>query len=443
MARPAPPPDARATALALLAAVLGQRRLLDEAFDAEPAVAGLAERDRAFARLLAAATLRRLGEIDALLARCLESPLLAKAARVQDVLRLGACQLLFLATPPHAAISTSVDLLKHGPLAGYGGLVNAVLRRLDRDGRAWAAGQDAARLDTPDWLWQSWHAAYGEATARAIAEANLHEAPTDFTVAGDAAAWAERLDAELLPTGSLRRRGHGDLTQLPGFAEGHWWVQDAAAALPARLLGAVQGKRVADLCAAPGGKTLQLAAAGARVTALDRSDKRLVRVAENLARLHLEAEIVTADATTWRPPAPFDAVLLDAPCSATGTLRRHPDGLWLKRPADVAKLALLQARLLEAACAMVTGGGTLVYCVCSLEPEEGIAQVGRLLASGAPFRRDPIRAGEVGGLAELLTPDGDLRTLPCHLAERGGMDAFYAARLVHTGSSTATRQTSQ
>jgi 16S rRNA (cytosine967-C5)-methyltransferase len=433
MARTTPPPDARATALTLLAAVLGQRRLLDEAFDADPAVAKLPERDRAFARLLAATTLRRLGEIDALLARCVETPLPAKSARVRDVLRLGACQLLFLATPPHAAISTSVELLKHGPLAGYAGLVNAVLRRLDREGRAWAAAQDAARLDTPEWLWLSWTAAYGEATGRAIAEANLHEAPTDLTVAVDAALWADRLDAELLPTGSLRRHGHGDLTQLPGFAEGMWWVQDAAAALPARLLGEVRDKRVADLCSAPGGKALQLAAAGARVTAIDRSAKRLVRVADNLARLHLDAEIVAADATTWRPETPFDAVLLDAPCSATGTLRRHPDGLWLKRPEDVSKLAALQARLADAAVAMLAPGGTLVYCVCSLEPEEGIAQVERLLSLGLPLARDPIRPDEVGGLAELLTPAGDLRTLPCHLADQGGMDAFYAARLRRAG----------
>ncbi len=427
MARPTPAPlKARAAALDLLAAVLVRHRLLDEAFDADPQVATLPDRDRAFVRLLAAATLRRLGEIDALLARCLDTPLPAKAGRARDVLRLGACQLLVLGTPPHAAISTSVDLLKHGPLAGYGGLVNAVLRRLDREGRGWAAELDSARLNTPGWLWDSWVAAYGEATARAIAEAHRHEAPTDLTAAGDPAIWAEPLEAEVLPTGSLRRRATGDLTGLPGFAEGRWWVQDAAAALPARLLGEVRGRRVADLCAAPGGKALQLAAAGARVTAVDRSGKRLVRLTDNLARLHLEAEIVEADATAWRPEQPFDAVLLDAPCSATGTLRRHPDGLWLKRPEDVAKLAALQARLLEAACSLVASGGIVVYCVCSLQPEEGPAQLERLPAG---FRRLPIRPDEVGGLAELLSPAGDLRTLPCHLAERGGMDAFFAARI--------------
>ena len=421
-------PSARAVAAALLDAVLNQRRLLDDCLESDSAQAGLAARDRAFARLLAATTLRRLGQIDALIAPCLDKTLPAKASPVLQALRLGLCQLLFLDTAPHAAISTSVELLKHGPLAGYAGLVNAVLRRLDREGRALVAAQDAARLNTPDWMWASWCRAYGEATARAIATAHLAEAPTDLSVAGDPAAWAAPLEAEILPTGSLRRRIPGDITLLPGFAEGAWWVQDAAAALPARLLGAVAGRQVVDLCAAPGGKALQLAAAGAQVTAVDRSGKRLRRLAANLARLDLTAEIVEADATAWRPPQPVDAILLDAPCSATGTLRRHPDGLWLKSPADVTKLAALQARLLSAAASMLRPGGTLVYCVCSLEPEEGVARIEALLAA-TDLARNPIRAEEVGGLAELLTPAGDLRTLPCHLAERGGIDAFFAARL--------------
>jgi len=423
------PPTARSVAASLLDAVLNHRRLLDDCFDADPAVAGLAERDRAFARLLAATTLRRLGQIDALIAACLDKKLPTKASGALHALRLGVCQLLFLDTAPHAAISTSVELLKHGPLAGYAGLVNAVLRRLDREGRTLVAGQDAARLNTPDWMWMSWTRAYGETTAREIATAHLSEAPTDIWVAGDPAIWAERLGAELLPTGSLRRRSPGEITGLPGFAEGAWWIQDAAAALPARLLGPVEGRRVVDLCAAPGGKALQLAAGGARVTAVDRSAKRLGRLVANLARLGLTAEIVEADATLWRPEQTFDAVLLDAPCSATGTLRRHPDGLWLKSPADVTKMAALQGRLLAAAAALLEPGGTLVYCVCSLEPEEGIAQVEALLET-APLARRPIWPDEVGGLGELITPDGDLRTLPCHLAERGGIDAFFAARLI-------------
>ncbi len=429
MTRPRPPRDARAVALDLLDAVLGRHRLLDDAFDHDPGGAALADRDRAFARLLTAATLRRLGEIDSLIGRCLDKPLPAKAAPALHALRLGACQLLFLDTPPHAAISTSVEALKHGPLAGYAGLVNAVLRRLDREGRAWVAEGDSARLNTPDWLWHSWVAAYGETVAHAIATAHLQEAPTDITVAGDPAAWADRLEAELLPTGSLRRKGHGDITQLPGFSEGAWWVQDAAAALPVRLLGDVRGKRAADLCAAPGGKAQQLAVAGAQVTAVDRSAKRLVRFRDNLARLGLSATIVEADVGGWQPDEKFDAVLLDAPCSATGTLRRHPDGLWLKRPGDVHSLAEAQARLIRAAADVVAPGGTLVYCVCSLQAEESAVQVDRLLAEGAPFIRRPIAAAEIGGLAEAITPAGDLRTLPCHLADQGGMDAFFAARL--------------
>jgi 16S rRNA (cytosine967-C5)-methyltransferase len=426
--RKTPPATPRALARDLLAAVLDRRMLLDEALT-DSRMARLDERDRGFVRLLVATTLRRLGQIDEVLGRCLDKALPAKVAPAHNALRLGACQLLFLDTPPHAAIATSVDLVKGTQLAGFAKLVNAVLRRLDREGRDWVAGQDAARLNTPDWLFRGWVAAYGDQTAHAIAAAHLHEAPVDITVAADPAEWAGKLEAELLPTGSLRRHAGGAISGLPGFAEGAWWVQDAAAALPARLLGDVKGRRVADLCAAPGGKALQLAAAGAEVIAVDKSARRLVRFTDNLARLKLKAEVVEADVETWRPKAPLDAVLLDAPCSATGTLRRHPDVALHKSPSDVATLAEGQGRMLQAALDMLRPGGILIYCVCSLEPEEGVDQVERLLASGAPARRIPIAAGEVGGLGELLSPAGDLRTLPCHLAEQGGMDAFFAARL--------------
>lgn len=420
----------RELAVDLLEAVLVRDRLLDEAFDADPRMAELSERDRGFVRMTVATTLRRLGQIDALVRRCLKEALPPRAGRVKAVLRLGAAQLLFLGTPAHAAISTSVELVKNTSHAGYAKLVNAVLRRLDREGRDWAAAQDAARLNTPDWLWESWVAAYGAKTARAVALANLGEAAVDFTLAGgDPAEWAEKLEAELLPTGSLRRLKGGDITRLPGYADGAWWVQDMAAALPARLLGEVKGLQVADLCAAPGGKALQLAAAGGIVTAVDRSAKRLKRFEDNLARMGLSATVVEAEVSAWTPPHPFDAVLLDAPCSATGTLRRHPDVARLKAPEDVIKLARTQAQLLKAAVAMTRPGGRMVYCVCSLQPEEGERQVEALLASGAPVRRVPMTAEEVGGLSELVTPSGDLRSLPCHLAERGGMDAFFAARL--------------
>jgi 16S rRNA (cytosine967-C5)-methyltransferase len=420
---------ARAAALALLRAVLRQRRTLGDALEETAQGGTAAGRDLAFARLLAATALRRLGQLDAVIARCLERPLGAKAQGAQDILRLGAVQLLFLDTPPHAAVDTAVALAADAAdTAGFKSLINAVLRRLDGERAALLAAAPPA-LNRPAWLWDSWVAAYGVTRARAIAAAHLVEPPLDITVQGDPATWAARLEATLLPTGSLRRAAGGAVEALPGYGEGAWWVQDAAAALPAKLLGEIAGRHVIDLCAAPGGKTAQLAAAGARVIAVDRSAPRLERLKANLSRLRLHAATVAADAARWQPSAPADAVLLDAPCSATGTIRRHPDVAWLKRPEDVAKLADLQARLLRAAMPMLRPGGRLVYCVCSLQPEEGPQQIARLLAEGAPLAREPIAAAEVGGLVELVTADGDLRTLPCHLGESGGLDGFYAARL--------------
>ncbi len=417
-------PNARAVALDLLQAVLRHGKPLDDALAAHPALARLDPRDRGFARMLAATCLRRLGEIDQAILPLLATPLPAKASAVADALRLGACQLLFLGTPAHAAVSETVELVAGlGVLAGYKGLANAVLRRLDRERPATDPWQNV-----PSWLAESWTAAYGETTARAIAAAHLVEAPLDLSVKGDAESWAERLGAEILPTGSLRLRDSaGAVEALPGFAEGGWWVQDAAAALPAKLLG--KPPHVIDLCAAPGGKTAELAAAGIAVTAVDRSPQRLRRLKANLDRLGLAAAIVEADASRWRPDVLAEAVLLDAPCSASGTIRRHPDLPWLKSPEDLPKLTALQDRLLDNAVAMTKPGGVIVYAVCSLQPEEGPGRIAALLARGAPVARIPIEAPEIGGLAELLTPEGELRSLPCHLAERGGMDGFYACRL--------------
>jgi 16S rRNA (cytosine967-C5)-methyltransferase len=349
------------------------------------------------------------------------------------VLRIGAVQILFLDTPPHAAISTAVELLKHTDLAGYAKLVNAVLRRLDREGRPWVETQtNAGELNTPHWLWNSWIKSYGEDTARKIADAHLKSAPTDICVASDPEGWAQTLGGEILPTGAIRLADPGDITQLPGFNDGHWWVQDVAAQIPARLLGDVKDKRVLDLCAAPGGKTLQLAAAGAHVTALDLSEKRLERLKENLTRLNLKAEIVAADAGKWVPDELFPLILLDAPCSATGTLRRHPDGLHLKTADDVTRLTLVQDRLIRAALDMLAPDGILVYCVCSLEKVEGERQIEYLVATTPSMKRVPIRPEEVGGMTELLTPRGDMRSLPFHMADKGGMDSFFAARLQRT-----------
>jgi 16S rRNA (cytosine967-C5)-methyltransferase len=422
-------PENRRAALQLFQAVLRDHKPLDD--QADQIGRKLESRDRAFVRLLVATTLRRLGQIDGVINRCLDRPMAAKLADVRDILRLGVAQMVFLNTPPHAVVDTAVQLVKDGRLAPYAGLANAVLRRVAREGHDLAAAIDETRLNTPKWLWLQWVAHYGEDLTRAIGAAHLGEAPLDISLKPDAdrAEWAARLGAEILPTGSLRRLGGGAIHELDGFEQGVWWVQDAAAALPVTLLGDVAGKTVLDLCAAPGGKTAQLAAAGANVTAIDRSARRLRRVRENLARLGLDAVIQDADAIQWRPESPADAVLLDAPCSATGTIRRHPDVARLKRAQDVTDLAETQAALLRASVEMVKPGGLVIYCTCSLQPAEGEDQIAAALAAGLPFERVPVTAAEIGNLAEAITPQGDLRTLPCHLSAQGGMDGFFAARL--------------
>ena len=427
-------PTARDVALELIGAVLRRKRPLDDAIEESAAMHQLAGRDRAFARLLVATVLRRLGQIDALIAQCLNVPLAPRAMLVQDILRLGVAQLLFLRTPPHAAVATSVDLAQSRGFVSHKGLVNAVLRRLSIEGPERIETQDAPRLNTPDWLWQSWSRAYGEPTARAVATAHLKEAPLDLSLRNDAETWGAALEGVLLPTGTLRRAAGGALATLPGYAEGAWWVQDAAAALPARLIGDVADRDVIDLCAAPGGKTAQLATAGARVTAVDRSARRLERLVANLKRLDLAVEAVGADALSWRPPRPAEAVLLDAPCSTTGAIRRHPDVPHLKSPEDVARLSMVQENLLLAAIDMLRPGGMLVYCTCSLESEEGPERIESLLHSGAPVARIGIEADEIGAEPEWITPEGDLRTLPCHFHAYDGIDGFYCARLVKLGT---------
>jgi 16S rRNA (cytosine967-C5)-methyltransferase len=430
----APGLAARRVAAELLEGVLRRHRPLDEQIeDAQPRLSALPERDRALTRALAASVLRRLGTLRHLLGLFLERGAPADAPRVETALLLGAAQILLLDVPDHAAVDLSVRLARADRRAAhYAGLVNAVLRRIAQQGAARLRDIDTIALDTPSWLLARWTKAYGADMARAIAQANGCEAALDLTVKQDPNHWAGVLGGRVLPTGTVRVIAHGPVVQLPGFAEGAWWVQDAAAALPARLLGDVRNKTVADLCAAPGGKTAQLAQAGARVVAVDRTEARLARLRQNLARLKLAAETVVADATQWQA-GPFDAVLVDAPCSSTGTIRRHPDIPWLKREDGIAELTTLQRSLLARAIELVKPGGLLVYCTCSLEPEECEAIVTDLLARDSRLRRRPVTAAEVGGCSELLTANGDLRTLPCHLPDAtpqlGGMDGFYAARL--------------
>jgi 16S rRNA (cytosine967-C5)-methyltransferase len=409
------PSPARRTALALLTAVLEARRPLEEALDAMPRTE---PRDRAAGHRIAAAVLRRLGSLDAVLEPFLRK---APAPPAHLALRIGAAELLLLGTPAHAAVASAVDLAPK-PFAG---LVNAVLRKVASAGPAALEELDGPRLDTPAWLWSAWHGAYGPARARAIALAHQVPAPLDLSLAPGA---APPEGALALPTGTFRLPAGTRVPDLPGFAEGAFWVQDAAAALPARLLAPRPGERIADLCAAPGGKTAQLAAAGARVTAVERDPKRAARLRENLARLKLAATVVEADAAQWSPGERFDAVLLDAPCTATGTIRRHPDVPHLKRPRDLASAAEAQARLLAAAAKLLAPGGRLVFATCSLQPEEGEAHLARVAALG--LRPDPFAPEELPGLPEAIAPGGWLRTTPDLLAAEGGLDGFFAARLV-------------
>ena len=419
----------RQVALDVLVACLDKGQPLDDALAQHQGFPKLDPRDRAFVRMVLATTLRRLGEIDGVLGTLIERPLDDSASVALQSMRIGAAQLLFLATPAHAAVDTSVRLVEQAGLPHVKGLVNAVLRRIARDGTALLADRDAAHLNAPEWLWTSWSESYGEDTARAIAAAHLVEAPLDFSTRADAEFWAGQLGGELLPTGSIRRPSGGNIPDLPGFAEGAWWVQDAAAAIPARLLGDIAGKKVADLCAAPGGKTLQLCASGANVTAVDISGRRMNRLGENLARAGFTAELVTSDVSKWETTEKFDAILLDAPCSGTGTLRRHPDIAWLKDEEDVARLTVTQDRLLQRAVDLLKPGGTLVYVTCSLQEDEGAARIEGLLSRDSRVKRVPVTAEEMPELTDAITQAGDVRTLPSMWAERGGIDGFYMARL--------------
>lgn len=421
----------RSVAFDLFRAVMSKRTPLDEALAAHDGLAKLPDRDRGFARLLVATTLRRLGHLDRLIDKCIEKPLPAKAAVVHDILRLAATELLVLGVAPHAAVDSAVTLVRSRGFEPFVKLTNAVLRRLDREGRGEILDLPALAA-LPDWLADGWRAAYGDTVAEAIAAAGFVEPPLDISAKADAEGWAGKLGAKVLPNGTLRRGFDGRVEALPGFADGAWWVQDMAAALPVALLGPVAGKRVVDLCAAPGGKTAQLAAAGAQVLAVDRSKPRLQRLERNLSRLGLAAATHVADAAEMRLEQPAEAILLDAPCASTGTIRRHPDIPWLKHADDPAKLAGLQDRLLANAARMLVPGGVLVFCTCSLEPVEGPERVAAAMAADPGLKRVPIRPDEIGGLAELVTADGDLRTRPDQLAKLGGIDGFYACRLVRS-----------
>jgi 16S rRNA (cytosine967-C5)-methyltransferase len=428
----------RERAHTILHEVLDRRRPLDEVLQTDRRFARLADRDRAFARNLVATTLRRLGQIDAIIDGLLDRPLPRSAAAARNALRLGACQLLFLDTRGHAAVDTSVTLAARRGPDRFRGVVNAILRRISKIEPESIGNRYPVSLNMPEWLAQSWTTRYGAAATAAIIAQYLEAPPTDITVKTDAAGWAETLGGTAVSADTVRLERAGDITALQGFAEGAWWIQDAAAALPVRLLGSALAKSgnaappVADLCAAPGGKTAQLAAAGFDVTAIDVSADRLETLGENMARLGLTAATIEADLTRWTPPAPFAGVLLDAPCTATGTMRRHPDIPHLKRSGDVIRQADLQKKLLDRMPDFVAPGGVLVYSVCSLQPEEGIERVNDFLAANDLFERCPVRPGEAPAFDRCITADGDMVTLPLPAPAEGGLaagfDGFFIAR---------------
>jgi 16S rRNA (cytosine967-C5)-methyltransferase len=429
---------ARRAAVELLTAVLEKKQSLDEVLGRSVAsgwLLNLPQRDRALMRAIVATALRRRGQIDHVLANFLERGLPENSGTFYAILLSAAAQLMFLKIPPHAVIDLAVTQAQYDARARrYDKLANAVLRRVAKEGDAIADRLDVPRVNTPDWLWQRWVTNWGEERAREIASLNMVEPSLDLTVKSDPAVWAERLEGRVLPTESVRLLPKGRIDQLDGYEDGAWWVQDAAASLPVRLLGHIAGMQVADLCAAPGGKTAQLLQAGASVIAVDQSQARLRTVRANLKRLRLEATVLAADATTWQPEQRFDAILLDAPCSGTGTIRRHPDIPYLKSTADIVALAGLQTRLLDNAATLLKPGGRLVYAVCSLEPEEGEAQIASFLVRHPEFALDPVRPEEVFGHVDWVENSVSLRTfpyaLPLETPEWSGMDGFFAARLV-------------
>jgi len=423
----------RVCALEILSKVLGQKKMLESVLESEKIFLSFDTRDRAFVRMMVATVLRRKGQMDDLIARYLEKGQSPHPENLRWILYLGIAQIIFMDVPDHAAVDTAVTLTSKCGLDGKKGFVNALLRRIAREGKPWVDSQDAAQRNIPPWLYQQWIAGYGVARAKQIGLACLTEAPLDITLKDPQTIndWAEKLKANPLSTGSLRRDSGGSVTALPGFDEGAWWVQDAASAIPVKLFGNVAGKTVLDLCAAPGGKTAQLAAAGARVVAVDRSAERMAVLKNNLARLNLldTVETIIQDGTDYKPRHQFTHILLDAPCSATGTIRRHPDLLHLKTEKDQIGLMGIQDRLLAHAYTLLAPGGMLIYGNCSLQKSEGEIMIDRFLKLHRDMKRMRIRAEEVSGVSEALTPEGDLRFLPSHLSDLGGIDGFYVSRI--------------
>lgn len=403
---------------------------LETVLSALPGYNELDPRDRAFVRLIAATTFRRDGQLKAVF-----KPLIRKEppAFIRAALETAAAQILFLGTPPHAAVGETVGMLKSTKATrGFANLANAVLRKVVEEGPK-LAGMEAPRANIPGWIRGAWERNYGRAAVRKSSLQLIKDPPLDLTLKDstddNTKKWAETLGAAVIMPGTVRLSSIGNVAELEGYSEGDWWAQDVAATLPVRALekalGDLTGKSALDLCAAPGGKTMQLAAQGAKVTAVDKSESRLARVHENMARVKLDAEIVCADALEWETDKTFDVVLLDAPCTATGTFRRHPDVLHNRTPKTLSQLVKLQDRLLPKAASLVAPGGYLVFATCSLQPEEGEPRIAKFLENAPEFRRIP--GISLSGLEapDIVNENGSLRTLPHYLEEAGGMDGFF------------------
>lgn len=426
--------DPRRAALDVLERIYRRHSLMDQAFEQSEYFQDLMPADKAFSRRLICVVLQRQGQLDALAQKALDRDLSElKPQTILNVLRLGIAQMCFMETPDHASVNTTVELADKCGLGRQKGLINAVMRRLGREGEKYVAEQDERRMNIPDWMWDSWVDAYGEEVSLKIGGSILNEMPLDITVKSDVDEWAKKFGADVLPTGTVRVMSSGSLYEMPGFNDGEWWVQGASAALPAMVLGNVQGKTVVDLCAAPGGKTAQVANAGAKVIALDKSPRRLKRLDENMERLGLSqnVETVAADGAVWQPSEKVDVVLLDAPCTATGTTRHQPDVLRLKKPEDVTRLCDTQERLLNNAVQMLKPGGILVYCTCSLQKEECDDQVTNVLNHYPNvLKRSAIDPKEIGGWDMMIDDLGQIRSHSFHLEDQGGIDGFFVARLI-------------
>jgi 16S rRNA (cytosine967-C5)-methyltransferase len=431
--------NARQAAAALLGAVVDNRLALDGLLESDTAPAAWRSldnaRDRALALAIVKSALRFRGTITHLIFSMLEHPLPDNAKNVRHILHVAVAQIMLLRVPESAAVNLAVEAATLDPQAKrYANLVNALLRRLVREGDAAFEAAKAKSVEAPEWLFQMLCDDYGEHSAREILAVNRSEAPLDFTVKANADSWASKLGGIAINENTVRvAHGQTPVPELEGFSDGAWWVQDAAAALPVKLFGDVSGLHILDMCAAPGGKTAQLAHSGANVTALDVSKNRLKRVAENMQRLQLKAEIIVGDARKHTPETLYDGVLIDAPCTSTGTLRRHPDVAWTKTPDDVVQLARIQFELLDAAMRVTKPGGLIVYANCSLLKAEGEFLVKRWMKGRNDVAVERVTLERDGKLSAHSDHDGFLRTTALSFSQENlalsGMDGFFAARL--------------